>query len=50
MEWEDPETMAAYYCFVNFGWPPSKYEALPLRERVLLSQFIHKELASRPKK
>ena len=42
--------MNAYYCFVNFGWPPSKYEALPLREKVLISQFIHKELQSRKKR
>ena len=41
--------MAAYYCFVNLGWPPSKYEALPYNERVLIVQFIRKEINSRPK-
>lgn len=41
--------MVAYYCFVNLGWPPSKYEQLPLRERVLVAQFVHKELKSREK-
>ena len=39
--------MAAYYCFVNHGWPPSKYEALPYRERVLVSVMIEKEMRSR---
>jgi len=41
--------MAAYYCFVNLGWPPSKYERLPFRERELIAQFIKKEIASRKK-
>ena len=31
MDGGDPETLAAYYCFVNMGWPPSKYESLPYR-------------------
>ncbi len=43
----DPETMAAYYCFVNLGWPPSKYDALPYRERELVMAFIQKEIRSR---
>ena len=46
----DPETMAAYYCFVNLGWPPSQYAALPYRERFLIAAFIKKEIDSRPKK
>ena len=41
--------MAAYYCFVNLGWAPSKYARLPLRERVLISRFIQKEIESREK-
>ena len=44
---QDGETYCAYYCFVNFGWPPSKYEALPYRERLLISKFIQKEIRSR---
>lgn len=32
--------MAAYYCFTSFGWPPSKYAELPLRERLLIVEFI----------
>lgn len=39
--------MAAYYCFVNLGWPPSQYEALPYREKILITQFINKEIAMR---
>lgn len=39
--------MAAYYCFVDFGWPPSKYEQLPLRERVLISVFLKKHMKER---
>lgn len=39
--------MAAYYCFVNLGWPPSKYEQLPFRERVLIVEFIKREIESR---
>lgn len=46
----DPETMAAYYCFINLGWPPSKYERLPYRERCLIAQFIQKEIKSREKR
>lgn len=42
--------MIAYYCFVNLGWPPSKYAALPYRERVLVAQFAKREIDSRPKK
>lgn len=46
----DPDTMSAYYCFVNFGWPPSKYSNLPYRERCLIAEFIRKEIKSRDKK
>ena len=42
--------MVAYYCFVNLGWPPSKYAALPYRERVLIAQFVMKETKSREKR
>ena len=45
----DPETLAAYYCFVNLGWPPSKYEELPFRERALIAEFIRREIESRKK-
>lgn len=41
--------MIAYYCFVNFGWPPSKYEELSFREKVLVAQFAAKESSERKK-
>lgn len=44
-----PETMVAYYCFVNLGWPPSKYAALPYRERLLIAEFVDREIKSRKK-
>ena len=39
--------MTAYYCFVNLGWPPSKYAGLPLRERLLVTEFALKDMQSR---
>lgn len=31
-----------YYCFVNLGWTPGRYDALPEREKALVRQFaIH---------
>lgn len=50
MDEGDPETWIAYYCFVNLGWEPSKYEKLPLRERVLIAEFVRREIKARPKK
>ena len=29
----------AYYCFVNLGWTPGQYDALPLREKSLVRVF-----------
>lgn len=43
------EMLAAYYCFVNLGWPPSKFDALPYRERRLVQLFVLRELNSRKK-
>jgi hypothetical protein len=31
------------------GWKPSEYAELPLRERILVTAFIDKELRSRDK-
>ena len=39
--------MAAYYCFINLGWPPSQYENLPYDERRLVTLFVLRELISR---
>ena len=41
--------MIAYYCFVNFGWTPSQYDNLSLREKILVSQFVAKESTERKK-
>lgn len=45
----DPETAVAYYCLINWGWPPSKYAALPLRERLLVAEFVKQDVANREK-
>lgn len=39
--------LAAYYCFVNLGWPPSQYESLPYEERRLVTLFVLRELTAR---
>ena len=38
----DNDTLTAYICFVNFGWEPSKYDALPPREKALVRAFVLK--------
>ena len=38
------ETLVAYYCFVNLGWPPSRYDALPTREKRLVAEFALKSM------
>lgn len=38
------ETLAAYYCFVNLGWPPSQYDGLPTREKLLVTEFALKSM------
>lgn len=34
----------AYYCFVNLGWPPSQYDKLPHREKLLVTEFALKSM------
>ena len=34
----------AYYCFVNFGWPPSRYDSLPYGEKLLVTRFALKAM------
>lgn len=41
--------LAAYYCFINLGWPPSQFENLPYYERKLVTMFVFRELISRDK-
>lgn len=45
----DADTQIAYYCFENWGWPPSKYLALPTRERALVAEFCRRSAQSRRK-
>lgn len=35
----DVDTLVAYYCFVNLGWGPGQYDALPRREKALVRVF-----------
>ena len=44
------DTQVAQYCFVNHGWPPSKYAALPLRVRLLITEWALAEIKSRDRK
>lgn len=39
--------LAAYYCFVDLGWPPSRYDALPVREKALVTGFVLHDLKKR---
>jgi len=41
--------LTAYYCFVNLGWPPSQYDELPLREKLLVTEFALKSMADQKK-
>lgn len=47
-QWE-VETLAAYYCFVNLGWPPSKYDGLPFREKLLVTEFVLRSIEQNKK-
>ena len=49
MDGGDPDTLLAYYMFVNHGWRPRRVEDLPYREKLLMTQFALKEIHSRPK-
>ncbi len=37
----------AYYCFVNLGWPPSKYANMQFPERALIAEFVNKDIRRR---
>ena len=39
--------MTAYYCFVNLGWPPSRYYELPYGERLLVTAFALRDMKAR---
>lgn len=40
----DTEMLVAYSCFVNLGWAPSRYDALPSREKRLVTEFALKSM------
>lgn len=39
----------AYYCFVNFGWPPSRFNELKEQEKKLVTAFAVKAMESNKK-
>lgn len=41
------DTLVAYYCFTNLGWPPSQYDGLPYREKMLVAEFALKSMHDR---
>ncbi len=41
------ETLVAYYCFVNHGWPPSQYDSLPAGEKRLVTVFALRDMINR---
>lgn len=43
----DPDTVLAYYCWVNRGWAPSQYDALSPREKILVAVFAQEEASER---
>lgn len=45
----DPDTLLAYYMFVNHGWAPGRVAELSPGEKVLAALFAMKEIKSRPK-
>ena len=49
MDGGDPDTLLAYYMFVNHGWRPQQVDDLPYREKLLMTEFALKEIRSRPK-
>lgn len=47
MEVSDPDTIGAYYMFVNHGWKPTDWTKMSIKERALMLTFIAKEMQSR---
>lgn len=45
----DPDTMLAYYMFVNHGWRPQQVDDLSDREKIMMTRFALKEIHSRQK-
>lgn len=49
MDGDDSDTWLAYYCFTNRNWPPSQYDNLPYREKILVAEFVKREVKAREK-
>lgn len=47
MRENDPDTILAYYCWVNRNWTPGQYDALSRREKLLIAEFAKKESSAR---
>ena len=45
----DEDLLAAYFLLVTFGWPLSKYDALPVRERELTKALALKYMEANKK-
>lgn len=45
----DEDLLAAYFLLVTFGWPLSRYETLPLRERELTKAMALKYMEANKK-
>lgn len=49
MDGDDPDTWLAYYCFTNRNWTPSQYDDLTYREKILVAEFVKREVKAREK-
>mgnify|MGYP001094550395 CR=1 FL=1 len=49
MAGDDPDTLLAYYLFVNHGWEPWRVPELSPRRKALVALFALKEIKSRPR-
>lgn len=43
------DVVVAFYCFINFGWPPGEILKYSHREKVLMLEFMRKDAESRKK-
>ena len=46
----DPEANFAHFCLQRFGWPPSKFLALPVHERAFVIASINVRCEAERKK
>ena len=50
MEDGDPEASYAHFCLQKFGWEPSKFLSLPVKERAFVIASIDARCAAERKK